>query len=504
MSTEHTSYPNLSSSKPNASERRASARSASLRFLVVLDTLTAVLSVGALFQFRTSDIVVTFSRKAGALFIPEAFAFYALAALLMPLLFRLNNLYKYRVIATSYDQITQIIKSYFNVFIVLLLLLFFFQESEFARSSRGFLVGFTLFGIMFMSVERLIVASLVRRRVFMTDAVEARAALIVGAGHAGETFASMIVNNPELGIERAFFLDDDPQKIGTVVLGFPVLDSINNVHSRAIDVGADEIYIVINAIDRERLLEIIAECKKTGLPVKVMSRHLSIVQRDMYSSSSDDDTSALELASQLTIQPGAITKRLMDIVLGTLIFLALLLPGLVIALLIRLQSRGPALYTSYRVGKNGKRFKMFKFRTMILNDEEEHRQAAEERLRRGEHMGKPENDPRITPIGRFLRKYSIDEFPQIINVLRGEMSLIGPRPCLEYEMKFFEDWHKRRFLVLPGMTGLWQVTGRQMEGLSLHDAMILDVFYAENVTIWLDIKIILKTIPIVLFGRSKG
>ena len=114
-----------------------------------------------------------------------------------------------------------------------------------------------------------------------------------------------------------------------------------------------------------------------------------------------------------------------------------------------------------------------------------------------------ENDPRITPIGRFLRKYSIDEIPQLINVLRGEMSLVGPRPCLPYEMEYFDDWHKRRFLVLPGITGLWQVTGREKsEQLSIHEAMILDVFYAENYNIWMDIKILLKTIPVVLRGKG--
>jgi exopolysaccharide biosynthesis polyprenyl glycosylphosphotransferase len=477
-------------------------------FLIAMDVAAALLAVATIFRFRTLESVITFSRKAGALFIPEAFVFYCAAALLLPLFFRLNNLYKHRIIATTYDQITQVLKSYVTVTIVLIVVLFVFQESQFARSSRGFLFGFSLLGFVFVSLERLIVAGFVQQRRFLAEESEARTALIVGAGQAGETLASLILNAPEIGVERAYFLDDDAEKIGTSVLGFPVLDSINAVQHRAIDVGADEIYVAINAIDRERLLAIIELCKRTKLPVKVRSRHFQIVQDGMQDASAQssalDELAALELASQLTIQPGLVTKRVIDIVFGTLIFLVVLVPGLLIALAVRLNSRGAALYTSYRVGKGGKLFKMFKFRTMYLNDETEHRQAAQERLERGEHMGKPDDDPRITPIGRVLRKYSIDEFPQIINVLRGEMSLIGPRPCLPYEMEYFEDWHKRRFLVLPGLTGLWQVTGRQIEGLSLHDAMILDVFYADNFTIWLDVKILLKTIPIVFFGRSKG
>jgi undecaprenyl-phosphate galactose phosphotransferase len=469
--------------------------------LVLLDILAALAAVQTIFTFRASETVISFSRKVGAPFSVEQFAFYALAACAMPVFFRLNNLYKYRLVASWLDQIPQILKSLTTLSFVLIVIQFFFFKSQFAYSARGFLLGFGVFTFMFVALERAFVAYFVRRRVFLTDEVIAKKALVIGAGHAGEVFALRILNDPELGIETAFFLDDDAAKIGHSLLGFPVLGNVGEVQSRAIDVGADEIYITINAIRRERLLEIIEECKKTKLPVKVFSRHFRIVQGEM--DTNGVISGALELPSQVTIQPGLIAKRSMDAVIGMMVFLVLLLPGILIALVVKLSSRGPIFYDSFRIGKGGKPFKMFKFRTMYLNDESQHRETAEQRLKAGEHMGKPENDPRITPIGRILRKYSIDEFPQILNVLRGEMSLVGPRPCLDYELQYFEDWHKRRFLVLPGLTGLWQVTGRQIEGLSLHDAMILDVFYAENFTVWLDIKIMLKTIPVVLFGKSK-
>jgi undecaprenyl-phosphate galactose phosphotransferase len=474
--------------------------SVSKSLLLALDVATALLAVQIIFAFRTSETVIAFSRKAGALYKTEAFLFYALAALSLPLFFRLNNLYKYRVIANAADQIPQIIKSFFTLGMVLLVLLFFLQDRVLATSARGFWLGFEILGIVLLSLQRAIVAVFVRKRKFLRDEIVAKKALILGAGHAGEMFALRVLNDPELGIEKAYFLDDDKSKVGSSLLGFPIIGTSSDVQRAAIDVGADEIYITINAISRERLLEIIEECKKTKLPIKVFSRHFRIVQDEM---EGRIISGALELPSQMTIQPGLVAKRIMDILIGTTIFLAMLPFGLLIALAIKLSSRGPVLYASYRIGKGGRPFKMFKFRTMYLNDETEHREAAEQRLKEGIHMGKPDNDPRITPVGRFLRRYSIDEFPQILNVLRGEMSLVGPRPCLDYEMQYFEDWHKRRFFVLPGLTGLWQVTGRQIEGLSLHDAMILDVFYAENFTIWLDIKILLKTIPVVLFGQSK-
>jgi exopolysaccharide biosynthesis polyprenyl glycosylphosphotransferase len=466
----------------------------------VLDALAALLAVQTIFVFRTSELVIAYSRTVGALFSREAYIFYAIAACLMPILFRMNNLYKYRIVANWLDQIPQIIKSYFTYSWFLIFLLFFFQKSQFTTSARGFVLGSAALGVLFVTLERAMVAVLVRKRWLLNDEIVAKKVLVLGAGHAGETFALRVMNNPQLGIERAYFLDDDTAKLGTSLLGFPIIDTLTNVQHRAIDIGADEIYITINSIPRERLLEIIEECKKTRLPVKVFSRHFRIVQGETEGSII---SGALELPSQFTIQPGLIAKRVMDSVVATVVLLVLAVPGVAIALAIKLSSRGPIFYSSYRVGKGGKLFKMVKFRTMYLNDEREHRETAEQRLKEGVHMGKPENDPRITPIGRVLRKYSIDEFPQILNVLRGEMSLVGPRPCLEYEMPYFEDWHKRRFMVLPGLTGLWQVTGRQVEGLSLHDAMILDVFYAENFTIWLDIKILLKTIPVVLLGKSR-
>jgi lipopolysaccharide/colanic/teichoic acid biosynthesis glycosyltransferase len=210
----------------------------------------------------------------------------------------------------------------------------------------------------------------------------------------------------------------------------------------------------------------------------------------------------LSIAQPIYIRPGMIAKRMLDIAGGLILSAIVFIPCAIVATLVKLTSKGPIFYTSDRVGKGGKVFKMFKFRTMKINSEHQHKEAATKRLKEGKHMGKVENDPRITAIGRVLRKYSIDELPQIINVLRGEMSLVGPRPCFKYEMDHFDNWHKRRFLVLPGLTGLWQVTGRQIENLALHDAMILDVFYAENFTFWLDLKILLKTIPVVLFGRG--
>ena len=140
---------------------------------------------------------------------------------------------------------------------------------------------------------------------------------------------------------------------------------------------------------------------------------------------------------------------------------------------------------------------------MRVNGGEHHVATALSRLSNGFQSGKIPNDPRITPFGRILRKYCLDELPQILNVLKGEMSLVGPRPCFKYEMEMFEKWQYRRFLMKPGITGLWQVTGRQNDKMLLNDAMSTDVFYTDHYSIWMDFRILLKTVPVVASGSGK-
>lgn len=469
--------------------------------IVLVDCIALALSVIGVFALRTSDFIKAFSIKAGAQFQIETFAFYAITALLLLPLFRLNNLYKVKILANWVDQIVQIIKSFTTIAILQILILFFWKDSAFTESARGFILGFGGLGTLFVGIGRYGISSLVRSKKIFADEIEAKKVLIVGAGRAGEKFALRILNDPELGIEAAWFVDDDQQKSGKALLGFPIYYGVADIAGHAITTGADEIYIVINSIEHDRLMELIEVCKRTGLPVKVLSRHFRIIEQNG-KTVEDSLPAILQMATPLYIRPGMIAKRGMDIIGGSIIAAIIAVPCIVVAVLVKLSSPGPVLYASERIGKGGRPFRMYKFRTMRPNDGAEHQQKAQERLKQGMHMGKVEDDPRITAIGKFLRKYSIDEAPQIINVLRGDMSLVGPRPCLAYEMQYFDNWHKRRFMVLPGLTGLWQVTGRQMTNLGLHDAMILDVFYADNFTIWLDIKILLKTIPVVLFGKG--
>ena len=172
---------------------------------------------------------------------------------------------------------------------------------------------------------------------------------------------------------------------------------------------------------------------------------------------------------------------------------------LLVALAIKLDSRGPVFYRDRRIGVGEREFGMLKFRTMVVDAAEQQEQLEAHNEASGA-LFKIRDDPRVTRVGRVLRRFSLDELPQIVNVLRGEMSLVGPRPLPLRDYELLEDWHRARYLVLPGMTGLWQISGRS--GLSFDDLVRLDFTYLENWSIWLDISIIAKTIPAVLARRG--
>jgi undecaprenyl-phosphate galactose phosphotransferase len=196
-------------------------------------------------------------------------------------------------------------------------------------------------------------------------------------------------------------------------------------------------------------------------------------------------------------------KRLFDIA-GSLLIILILSPfWIIFGLSIKLTSKGPVIYKTDVIGKNGKSFKWYKFRTMYSdNDPHLHQSHLESVIKEDRGYKKLANDPRITSVGRMLRKFSLDETAQLINVLRGEMSLVGPRPCLPYEFKHFKDWHKLKYKVIPGMTGLAQLIARNRDDVTFSDSIILDLYYADNQSLWLDMKILFRTIPVMVFGKG--
>jgi len=204
-------------------------------------------------------------------------------------------------------------------------------------------------------------------------------------------------------------------------------------------------------------------------------------------------------------------KRALDIVAASIGMLVAVPFAAVIAVLIKLSSPGPVLFRQERVGKDGKTFTFYKFRSMrVDNDDSEHRryikafiQGDEEELRKlhkGRNVYKLVGDERVTRVGRFLRRTSLDEIPQLYNVLRGDMSMVGPRPHLPYEVELYKDWHRRRLCGLPGITGWWQVHGRSR--VPFDKAVEMDIWYLEHQSLILDLRIMLRTITKAIVGRG--
>ena len=261
----------------------------------------------------------------------------------------------------------------------------------------------------------------------------------------------------------------------------------------------DELIVTDSDFSDRELIEIVEQAHRRAVKVRVAPRatELLIERRGEYVPG--QGVPLFELRPPVFVGADWLVKRGFDLVVSALVVIVGFPLWAMIALAIKFDSKGPVFYRDSRIGLNENEFGMIKFRTMRADAEAE--QAELERQNEAEGaLFKIKDDPRITRVGRFLRRFSLDEVPQVLNVLRGEMSLVGPRPLPVRDYELLEPWHRKRYLVLPGMTGLWQVAGRS--SLGFDDLVRLDFYYLEHWSIWLDVSILLKTIPAVLGARG--
>jgi exopolysaccharide biosynthesis polyprenyl glycosylphosphotransferase len=258
----------------------------------------------------------------------------------------------------------------------------------------------------------------------------------------------------------------------------------------------DEIVVADAGLDDIRLLEIVEAAHRRGVKVRVAPRTTELlIERGEYVPG--QGVPLFELRPPILASAEWATKRVFDLVVGALVAVIGLPVWLVVALLIKLTSRGPVFYADRRIGVGERPFELLKFRTMIAGaaEAQDSLEAANEA---SGALFKIRDDPRVTSIGRVLRRLSIDEVPNVLNVLRGEMSFVGPRPLPLRDYELLQPWHRRRYNVLPGITGLWQIAGRS--DLTFDDLVRLDFYYLENWSIWLDVSILLKT-PFAVFSK---
>ena len=260
----------------------------------------------------------------------------------------------------------------------------------------------------------------------------------------------------------------------------------------------DEIILNERDVDEDTLLDLVETAHRTGVRVRVAPTTTELLlQRGEYVPG--QGAPLFELRPPVLAGADWVVKKVFDILVSGFVVLIGLPLWLLIALAIKLDSRGPVFYRDTRVGVGEREFDMLKFRTMVAGAAEQ-QPVLEERNEAGGALFKIRDDPRVTRVGRLLRRLSLDEVPQVLNVLRGEMSLVGPRPLPLRDFNQLEPWHRKRYHVLPGITGLWQISGRS--NLTFDDLVRLDFYYIENWSIWLDISILVKTIPAVFSRRG--
>jgi exopolysaccharide biosynthesis polyprenyl glycosylphosphotransferase len=352
--------------------------------------------------------------------------------------------------------------------------------------------GSLFFGVVYITTLRYL-HTLVTGRL-LAKAGYRRRALLVGSGKHIEAVAHALAGRSHTPVDLVGYISLKPRpQNGLRSLG--QLSELTEVLARE---RVQEVIIADPDFPQEQAVELVDQCHQRGVNVHIAPSTMEILFKRA-------EFVPGESVPLFTLRPPVFEgidyaiKRTFDLALSIVMLVALSPVLLAIAAAVKLSSRGPLIYRSTRPGMAGRPFGCFKFRTM--REHADQVQADLESLNEASGaLFKIRQDPRLTPVGRFLRRFSLDELPQLVNVIRGEMSLVGPRPLPMRDFERLEEWHKKRYLVLPGITGLWQVSGRSE--LDFDDLVRLDFLYLERWSVFLDLTIMLKTIPAVLSRRG--
>ena len=278
----------------------------------------------------------------------------------------------------------------------------------------------------------------------------------------------------------------------------PRLGSTDSLRVVLAEHQVDELIVTDSDFGERELLELVDQAHRSGVRVRIAPRTTELLTKHA-DYIPGQGIPLFEITPPVLVGTDWVLKRGFDIVVSVVVLVVFLPLWLAIAAAVKLSSKGPVLYRDRRIGVGEREFAMQKFRTMYV-DAAARQAELEDANEAAGALFKIRDDPRVTRVGRFLRRFSLDEIPNMVNVLRGEMSLVGPRPLPTRDYNLLEEWHLKRYLVLPGMTGLWQISGRS--NLSFDDLVRLDFYYLDNWSIWLDITILARTIPAVISQRG--
>lgn len=452
------------------------------RLQVVMDAVVVIVSYAFAWWLKFSSGFV--DKEIGVL----SFEFYMRALILIVplyiLLYYAFNLYTPKRVQGRRLEFSNIVLA--NTVGLLILMAGFFLALSYSEQlknfSRSMFIYFFMINIVLEEIERLMIRAFLRS--IRKNGYNQKHILLVGYSKAAEQYIDRIKQNPQWGYNIRGILDDNIAR-GTMYKGVKVIGSVGNLSYILPENKLDEIAITLGLEEYYKLEKIVAECEKSGVHTKFIPDYGNIIPTRPYT----EDLLGLPVINiryvPLSNTFNALIKRLTDII-GSIICIIIFSPiMLTSAVLVKMTSKGPLIFKQERVGLHNKPFQMYKFRTMYVQTEEEEKKGWTQK-----------NDPRVTSVGRFLRKTSLDEFPQLFNVLKGDMSLVGPRPERpQYVEKFREEIPRYmiKHQVRPGMTGWAQVNGYRGD-TSIRKRIEHDLYYIENWTLGLDVKILFLTV----------
>jgi exopolysaccharide biosynthesis polyprenyl glycosylphosphotransferase len=441
---------------------------------VAVDAATVLLSfVSAYFLWKWIGPVLAIEA-----YEPESITRYAsflgvtLATVMVGL--EVHGLYKPQRSLMNVREFELLLKTWGKACLFSLAILFMAQQLLFSRGVFVMTWSIMLVGLLVERYAFFKFNNWVRRKGFVETTC-----LIYGAGEVGRKLHDKFRESPKLGLHVAGFLDDEPALIGKVFHKVSVIGDFTKLRETIVRTGATKLFIALSQVPSKVVIDIMNVCRETGCEFQIVpSLYDIVIQRVKITEL--EGIPLIGLAEPRYSWKTAFLKRIFDLVAGSLLMVALSPIFLALALTVKLSSKGPIIFVQKRIGLNGKRFLFYKFRSMYT-----------EAPKYGvtPQSGK---DPRITPIGRFLRRSSLDELPQLWSVIKGDMSLVGPRPEMPFIVSKYNDLHRQRLNVKPGITGLWQISADRKN--AIHENMDYDIYYINNQSFLLDLVILARTV----------
>lgn len=361
-------------------------------------------------------------------------------------------------------------------------------------ASRSYVAVFMMTGVVFLGIEKAIFFKVLQA--IHRSGYNLINLLIVGTGRRAQHLIEVVRDHADWGFQIVGLIDDDPKLLGKEVMDYPVIGRIRDITRIIHEAVIDRVIFVVPRMWLNRIEDVIRRCEIEGISTAVCVDLYGTKQAKLRQSNFAG-IPLIIFQTSVAKEWQLFFKRSLDVFISLLSILILTPEFLFAAIGVKLTSKGPIFFRQVRCGMNGRKFTLYKFRSMFVGAEMRKRELD----RQNEMLGpvfKMRRDPRVTRFGRFMRKFSIDELPQLFNVLKGDMSLVGPRPPLPAEVEMYETWQRRRLSMKPGLTCIWQVSGRSK--INFEQWMEMDLHYIDSFSLWLDFKILVRTLFVVITG----